>query len=130
LGRSRPTDGARRRAHSAAALAVQAGEGGLEIADQGAEVLLGRAPQKPDEGVDALLLVVAEDLGDVALDRVLEGEEQATELAGTDVEQVAGADQTAGSTATSTPAMAMDVINRSPEPNISPLCRPPPVSSR
>src|SRR5882724_4523077 len=58
-----------------ASFAVQADEGGLEVADQGAEVLLRRAAQEADEGLDALFFVVAEDRGDLALDGLLEGEE-------------------------------------------------------
>jgi hypothetical protein len=78
------------------ALLLEASQCPLERVDQAGEVLVGCTAQEADEGVDAFFFVVAEDLGDVALDGVLEGEEQSAELAGADVEQVVGADQAAG----------------------------------
>ena len=100
----------------AAAFPVEADERELERFEQGVEVLLRGAAQQPDEGVDALLFVVAEDLGDLTLDRLLEGEEQATELMGFDVEQVIGACEAADVDGQFRPARANDRKSRSPGP--------------
>ena len=80
----------------AAAFPVKTTEGELQRFEEDVEVVFGGATQEPDQGVDTFLLVVTKDRGDLALDRLLEREEQATELMGLDVEQLVGARQAAG----------------------------------
>jgi hypothetical protein len=71
---------------------VQAVQGDLQVIDEDGEIVFGRAPQQADERLDPFLLVVAQDLGDPALDRVLEGEQEAAELSRPDVDEVVAED--------------------------------------
>lgn len=57
-------------------LILQEGQCVLEDANQLRQVFLAGAPEQADGGFDALVVVGAEDLRDLALDRVLEGEER------------------------------------------------------
>ena len=69
-----------------AAFVVETAKGDLQRFEEDVEVVLGGAAQQPDQRVDAFLFVVAQDVRDLTLDRLLEREEHAAELMGLDVE--------------------------------------------
>ena len=75
----------------APAFPVESAKGKLQGFEERVEVLLRGPPEQAHQRVDPLLFVVTEDRGDLTLDRLLEREEQATELMGFDIEQVIGA---------------------------------------
>jgi hypothetical protein len=72
-------------------LVVELGQCVLEDADQFVEVFLVASPEQADGGINPLVVVAAEDFRDLALNGLLEGEEEATNLAGREFDEAVAA---------------------------------------